>query len=115
MILIFIIFTFFLLKNKPTESLSLAGAVAEVAVDYTKREHVFRLKLNNGGQYLFLAKDDQEMHVWLERTQAAIGSVGGASSVQSPENKTKSLPPQQRQSGSLSGPGGPSASLRHKK
>ena len=101
-------------NNKATESLSLVGAAVEVAADYTKKEHVFRLKLNNGGQYLFRCKDDQEMRVWIERAQAAIGNAGG-SNVQSPENKTKSLPPQQRSTSSLSGPGGPSASLRHKK
>jgi spectrin beta len=99
--------------------LSLVGAGVEVAVDYTKKDHVFRLKLNNGGQYLFKCKDDAEMRQWLDRTQSAIQNVGGngstSSGLQSPENKTKSLPPQQRSSSSLSGPGGPSASLRYKK
>lgn len=98
--------------------MSLVGAAVEIPVDYTKKDHVFRLKLNNGGQYLFRAKDDQEMRVWMERAQSAINQAGGggqSSGMQSPENKTKSLPPQQRSQSSLSGPGGPSASLRHKK
>ncbi len=98
------------------------GASVEVASDYTKKEHVFRLKLNNGGQYLFRAKDNQEMNLWISRTQAAINTTNSTSSPgpsgQSPQidlNKTKSLPPpdkQQRSSSSLSGPGGVSASLK---
>ena len=37
--------------------LSLEGATASIAVDYTKRQHVFRLKLSNGADYLLNAKD----------------------------------------------------------
>ena len=37
---------------------SLDGALAAIATDYTKRQHVFRLKLSNGGDYLLNAKDD---------------------------------------------------------
>lgn len=100
------------------ESLSLGGASVEVAVDYTKKEHVFRLRLNNGGQYLFRARDDQEMASWINRTQMAINSGPSGSSGQSPSditNKTKSLPPpdKQRSSGSLPGTSaGQSGSLK---
>jgi spectrin beta len=38
--------------------MSLEGAKAAVASDYNKRPHVFRLKLSNGGDYLFHCKDD---------------------------------------------------------
>jgi len=96
-------------SNKPTESLSLVGASVEPAVDYKKKEHVFRLKLNNGGQYLFRCKDDEEMQTWIRQTQAAIaGAKDQGSSLDI--SKTKSLPPQNKQS--TSGQGGVSGSLR---
>ena len=38
-------------KGEP--SVDIASAVAEPASDYTKKKHVFRLKLSNGGEYLF--------------------------------------------------------------
>ena len=87
-------------------------------MDYTKKEHVFRLKLANGGQYLFRCKDDQEMNMWISRTQAAINACNNVASTSSmsPSDlaKTKSLPPpdKQRSTSSLSGPGGVSASLK---
>jgi len=83
------------------ESLSLSGASVEVAVDYTKKEHVFRLRLSNGGQYLFRAKDDQEMNLWISRTQASISAAGtNGESPSDITNKTKSLPPPDKQRGS---------------
>lgn len=95
--------------------MSIIGASVEVAVDYKKKEHVFRLKLNNGGQYLFHAKDEEQMQSWLNRTQTAIqqanGSGAASTSGQSQFDKTKSLP-QQRTTSSTSGPGGVTASLK---
>ncbi|XP_055939314.1 spectrin beta chain-like isoform X2 [Argiope bruennichi] len=58
--------------------IDLRGATAQVPSDYTKRKHVFRLKLSNGAEYLFQAKDDDEMNLWLQKLQAAIGSEGSA-------------------------------------
>jgi hypothetical protein len=58
------------------------------------------------------------MNLWISRTQASINSTGSGSVSglsQSDINKTKSLPPperQQRSTSSLSGPGGVSASLK---
>ena len=43
----------------------LIGGKAEVAADYTKRKHVFRLRLANGADYLFQAEDDDQMNVWV--------------------------------------------------
>lgn len=108
-----------LLKHKPLETLSLNGAKVEVARDYVKKEHVFRLILENGGQYLLRAKDDNEMNTWINRVQNAINNAAnGQTSTSSTGgidlSKTKSLPPpdKQRSTGSLSGPGGPSGSLK---
>ena len=54
----------FLYVQDPTATVSyggaidLSGASAVVAIDYVKRPHVFRLKLANGGDYIFQCKDD---------------------------------------------------------
>uniref|UniRef100_A0A8C4NKB3 Spectrin beta chain n=1 Tax=Eptatretus burgeri TaxID=7764 RepID=A0A8C4NKB3_EPTBU len=43
----------------------LTNATCEVASDYKKRKHVFRLQLADGNEYLFQAKDDVRMlHVY---------------------------------------------------
>ncbi|XP_042895897.1 spectrin beta chain [Parasteatoda tepidariorum] len=60
------------------QPIDLRGGTAEVPSDYTKRKHVLRLKLSNGAEYLFQAKDDDEMNTWLQRLQAAFGSEGSA-------------------------------------
>ena len=38
----------------------------EVAEDYTKRKHVFRIKTDSGSEYLFQAEGDSNMHEWIE-------------------------------------------------
>ena len=38
--------------------IKLEGVVCEVPTDYSKRPHVFRLNLPNGGQYLLQCKSD---------------------------------------------------------
>ncbi|KAM9345248.1 spectrin beta chain, non-erythrocytic 1 isoform 1-T1 [Symphorus nematophorus] len=51
---------------------SLKDAVCEVALDYKKKKHVFKLKITDGNEYLFQAKDDEEMNVWISAITAAI-------------------------------------------
>ncbi|XP_063047258.1 spectrin beta chain, non-erythrocytic 1-like isoform X3 [Engraulis encrasicolus] len=46
--------------------ISLRDAVCEVAVDYKKKKHVFKLRLSDGNEYLFQAKDDEEMNSWIQ-------------------------------------------------
>ncbi|XP_064174889.1 spectrin beta chain, non-erythrocytic 1-like isoform X2 [Anguilla rostrata] len=53
---------------------SLRGAVCEVAVDYKKKKHVFKLKLTDGNEYLFQAKDDEEMNMWIQAISNAVAS-----------------------------------------
>jgi len=53
----------------------LKGVVIEVANDYTKKKHVFRLKLPNGGEYLFQAKEDEEMNLWISKIQSTISDI----------------------------------------
>uniref|UniRef100_A0A8C9U3R8 Spectrin beta chain n=1 Tax=Scleropages formosus TaxID=113540 RepID=A0A8C9U3R8_SCLFO len=38
--------------------ISLKDAVCEVALDYKKKKHVFKLRITDGNEYLFQAKDD---------------------------------------------------------
>ncbi|XP_074501677.1 spectrin beta chain, non-erythrocytic 1-like isoform X2 [Sebastes fasciatus] len=51
---------------------SLKDAVCEVALDYKKKKHVFKLKITDGNEYLFQAKDDEEMNTWISAISAAM-------------------------------------------
>merc|ERR1719232_1107204 len=64
--------------------MELQNGTAEVASDYTKKRHVFRLKLSNGGESLFQASDDDEMSQWVESINAVAnpGSGSGAGRAQ---------------------------------
>jgi spectrin beta len=44
------------------------------AIDYRKKTHVFRLKLQGGNEYLFHAKDEIEMNEWIASIQNCISS-----------------------------------------
>merc|ERR1711997_179993 len=80
-------------RSKPEETfrsetpVDLIGGVAEVAADYTKKKHVFRLKLQNGGDYLFQALDDEQMNLWVE----AINRQ--AQGLEEGPGKSQTLPP----------------------
>merc|ERR1719397_1218934 len=80
-------------KSKPEDTfkgeapVDLVGGTAEVATDYTKKKNVFRLKLQNGGDYLFQANDDEQMNLWVESINRQV---------QTPEEaagKSQTLPP----------------------
>lgn len=78
-------------KSKPEEtfrnegSLDLQGATVEIASDYTKKKHVFRIKLANGGEFLLQAHDDAEMQQWVGSLKAQCESTGG-------ESRSQTLP-----------------------
>ncbi|XP_033634187.1 spectrin beta chain-like [Asterias rubens] len=55
--------------------IDLTSAEVEVAKDYTKKKHVFRLKLPGGIEYLFQAKDDDEVNYWIGCIQTAAGGT----------------------------------------
>merc|ERR1712012_596010 len=61
--------------------MELIGGKAEIATDYTKKKHVFRLKCANGGESLFQASDDDEMTQWVNAINqvAEAGASGSAS------------------------------------
>uniref|UniRef100_A0A1A8FCG9 Spectrin beta chain n=2 Tax=Nothobranchius korthausae TaxID=1143690 RepID=A0A1A8FCG9_9TELE len=45
--------------------INLEEAVCEIAHDYKKRKNVFKLRLGDGKEYLFQAKDEAEMSAWI--------------------------------------------------
>lgn len=59
--------------------IQLAGVSALAATDYIKKPNVFRLKLGSGAEYLFNARDEDEMNNWIERINAAAGSDAASS------------------------------------
>ncbi|KAI8480573.1 Spectrin beta chain, non-erythrocytic 5 [Branchiostoma belcheri] len=50
-------------------SIQLQGATCEVAVDYHKKKHVFRLRPCDGSEYLFSAKSHLDMRQWISKVQ----------------------------------------------
>uniref|UniRef100_A0A8C9S8W8 Spectrin beta chain n=1 Tax=Scleropages formosus TaxID=113540 RepID=A0A8C9S8W8_SCLFO len=54
--------------------ISLKDAVCEVALDYKKKKHVFKLRITDGNEYLFQAKDDEEMNTWIQAITSAVSS-----------------------------------------
>ncbi len=52
--------------------ITLDGASAAIASNYTKRPHVFRLKLAAGGEYLFQCKDEVSKSISLFFVQSII-------------------------------------------
>ncbi|XP_066147280.1 spectrin beta chain isoform X2 [Euwallacea fornicatus] len=57
-------------RFKGETALQLHGATASVASDYKKKKHVWRLKLENGGEFLFQAQNDAEMNTWISHINA---------------------------------------------
>ncbi|NWZ88265.1 SPTN2 protein, partial [Poecile atricapillus] len=47
------------------------------ATAYRKRKHVFRLGLSDGKEFLFQAKDEADMALWLRAIEAAAGATLG--------------------------------------
>merc|ERR1719309_1673475 len=84
----------------PVELVEQSGEVctAEVASDYHKKKHVFRLRLPNGGDYLFHARDDDEMNTWVSsiNAQTASDSEAGPSKSQTLPSGEKRDEPKKR-------------------
>ncbi|XP_015276703.1 PREDICTED: spectrin beta chain, non-erythrocytic 1 isoform X2 [Gekko japonicus] len=53
---------------------SLKEAICDIAVEYKKKKHVFKLRLTDGNEYLFQAKDDEDMNTWIQAITSAISS-----------------------------------------
>lgn len=65
-------------KERPTDyyrhesPVYLAGVSAAPAHNYDKRRFVFRLKLLNGGESLFQARSEEEMHEWVQAINTVV-------------------------------------------
>ncbi|KAK7835855.1 hypothetical protein U0070_003946, partial [Myodes glareolus] len=68
------------------EPLALRHAICEIAANYKKKKHVFKLRLSNGSEWLFHGKDEEEMLLWLQSMSTAINES------QSIRVKAQSLP-----------------------
>lgn len=53
---------------------NLKDATCDVASDYKKKKHVFKLRVSDGNEYLFQAKDEEEMSTWIQ----AVLNAGAA-------------------------------------
>uniref|UniRef100_A0ACB8FF58 Spectrin beta chain, non-erythrocytic 4 n=1 Tax=Sphaerodactylus townsendi TaxID=933632 RepID=A0ACB8FF58_9SAUR len=56
--------------NEPL--LSLHNATSEVANDYKKKKNVLKIKMQDGGEFLLQAKEEEEMKAWLAALSTAI-------------------------------------------
>merc|ERR1719430_1213655 len=83
-------------KGEP--SVDLINCTAEVATDYTKKKYVFRLRLANGGFYLFQAADEEQMELWVNgiNNQAQPQDVEGSKSQTLPPGSEKKDEPKRR-------------------
>jgi len=53
---------------KDEAAVQLLIAKADIAHEYTKKKHVFRLRLADGGEYLFVSEDEEpeeQMKLWI--------------------------------------------------
>ncbi|XP_064182150.1 spectrin beta chain, non-erythrocytic 1-like isoform X1 [Anguilla rostrata] len=88
--------------------IGLADATCEVANDYKKRKHVFKLQLNDGKEYLFQAKDEAEMSSWIQAVTSSIQTGEGGAGNHSPMgpkvlSRAMTMPPISPSSGEAGG------------
>ncbi|XP_069806964.1 spectrin beta chain, erythrocytic isoform X2 [Dendropsophus ebraccatus] len=70
------------------ELLFLGGAACEAVADYKKKKHVFRLRLCDGNEWLFLTKDEADRQAWIDSLRTSIAET----SDQKPKSKSLPLP-----------------------
>ncbi|KAG5853133.1 hypothetical protein ANANG_G00069850 [Anguilla anguilla] len=88
--------------------IGLADATCEVANDYKKRKHVFKLQLSDGKEYLFQAKDEAEMSSWIQAVTSSIQTGEGGAGNHSPMgpkvlSRAMTMPPISPNSGEAGG------------
>ncbi|XP_055496760.1 spectrin beta chain, non-erythrocytic 1-like isoform X1 [Leucoraja erinacea] len=74
------------------DPLNLKNAICEVAADYKKKKHVFKLRLNNGNEYLFHCKDEEELHNWIHNLNIAIAEHGKPQNAKQEDARSHTLP-----------------------
>jgi spectrin beta len=73
---------------KSENPIDLLNATVNVADDYTKKKHVFRLKLSNGGEYLLQGKDDAETREWVNQMKDHIATLSADTSASASRSQT---------------------------
>ncbi|XP_028398970.1 rho GTPase-activating protein 21-like isoform X2 [Dendronephthya gigantea] len=56
-------------SGQDEKPISIKSCIVDIAYDYRKRENVFKFTTYNGSQYLFQAKDKDDMMSWIEVIQ----------------------------------------------
>ncbi|XP_029028879.1 spectrin family protein isoform X1 [Betta splendens] len=84
--------------------ISLGDAACEIAHDYKKRKYVFKLRLGDGKEYLFQAKDEAEMSSWIRSILSSI-PPGSSDSPGGPPHLSRAMtmPPISPSSGEAGG------------
>uniref|UniRef100_A0A671UFM2 Spectrin beta chain n=1 Tax=Sparus aurata TaxID=8175 RepID=A0A671UFM2_SPAAU len=72
--------------------ISLREATCDVASDYKKKKHVFKLRLADGNEYLFQAKDEEEMSTWIQAILNANADVQGSNPGTPVSGRAQTLP-----------------------
>uniref|UniRef100_A0A671MT05 Spectrin beta chain n=1 Tax=Sinocyclocheilus anshuiensis TaxID=1608454 RepID=A0A671MT05_9TELE len=83
--------------------ISLSEAVCEVAHDYKKRKHVFKLRLGDGKEFLFQAKDEAEMSSWIQAIQSSLSSTEHSPGGTRGLSRAMTMPPMSPSSGDAGG------------
>ncbi|XP_061089747.1 spectrin beta chain, non-erythrocytic 1-like isoform X2 [Conger conger] len=88
--------------------ISLGDATCQVAHDYKKKKHVFKLRLSDGKEFLFQAKDEVEMSSWIQAIGSAIQAGDGGAGDGSPMGpkvltRAMTMPPISPNSGEAGG------------
>ncbi|TRZ01310.1 hypothetical protein DNTS_022170 [Danionella cerebrum] len=83
--------------------ISLSEAVCEVAHDYKKRKHVFKLRLGDGKEFLFQAKDEAEMSSWIRSIQSSLSSSDLSPGASRGLSRAMTMPPMSPSSGDTGG------------
>ncbi|XP_048448327.1 spectrin beta chain, non-erythrocytic 4-like [Rhincodon typus] len=52
--------------------ITLSESNCEIASNYKKKKFVFKVRMNDGSEYLFQAKDEEEMNNWIKTISTAI-------------------------------------------
>ncbi|XP_032419010.1 spectrin beta chain, non-erythrocytic 1-like isoform X2 [Xiphophorus hellerii] len=70
----------------------LKDAACDVASDYKKKKHVFKLRVSDGNEFLFQAKDEEEMSSWIQAVLSAERPAPGAAPGTPPSGRAQTLP-----------------------
>ncbi|XP_037652637.1 spectrin beta chain, erythrocytic isoform X2 [Sebastes umbrosus] len=75
------------------DPLSLSNASWEILNNYKKKKHVAKLRLADGGEYLFQCKDEEELQRWSQAMEKAVQPLAAEEASGPSGAKAHSLPP----------------------